>query len=390
MVTSPPAVPITRPLIPAGAAVLVQDCLDSGWLTQGPKVAAFEAAFAELVGVKHAKATSNCTTALFAMLAVLGVGPGKEVITTPYSFIATANVIVHLGARPVFVDIDPKTFNLDASLIEPAITDRTVGILPVHQVGLAADLDAIRSIAESNNLWVVEDAACAIGSRYKGRPIGGGSTAACFSFHPRKVLTTGEGGMIVTDDGQLAQSCATLISHGASVLEEKRHGSAKHLNPSYVAFGYNFRMSDLQAAVGLAQLPHLADHLAARKRLAQRYTRAFQGDERINPPFIPNYAEPSYQSYMITLPSLNGTQRDELIQRLRDQGVASNPGITGIPFEPVYQKTFGPVSLPNTERAMATSLILPLYPQMTEEDQDRVIDALIRTLDQLSGVFDDR
>ncbi len=379
-------IPLTKPLLPPEALELVKESLDSGWLTQGPKVAALERAVAELTGASHAKATSNGTTALFTVLAALGVGPGDEVITTPYSFIATANVIVHLGARPVFIDIDLDTYNLDPALIEAAVTEKTVGVLPVHQIGLPVDLNAVKAVAERHGLWVVEDAACALGAKYKGRPVGGGgSRAACFSFHPRKILTTGEGGMIVTDDAELAARCGQLASHGTSVELRARHDSAKHLNPSFTAFGYNFRMSDIQAAVGLAQLPILEEHIAARTRLAERYNSAFAGDGRIVTPFKPDYAAPTYQSYLIRLPGLTGRERDGLIQALRDRGVASNPGLTGIPFEPVYRQTFGPVSLPNTETALATTLILPLYPQMTEAEQDYVIEALFSELDRHSG-----
>lgn len=377
---SQPKVPITRPYIPAEALDLVQEPLKTGWLTQGPQVAAFQEAIARVSGTRFAVATSSCTTALFVTLAALGLKPGDEVITTPYSHISTANVIVHLGARPVFVDIDLETYNLDPDLIEAAVTERTAGLLPVHQVGLPADLDRIREAAGRRGLFVLEDAACALGSFYKGRPVGGGSSAACFSFHPRKLLTTGEGGMVVTDDEALAGRVAMLVSHGSSVAEEVRHASTRHLNPRFTAVGYNFRMSDLQAAVGLAQVPTLEWHIRERTRLAGRYTEAFEADGRIRCPRTPDWATPNYQSYLIRVPGLSQDQRDRVIDRLREEGVAANPGVTGIPFEPAYAERAGGLDLPRCREALATTLILPLFPQMSLADQDRVIEGLLKAL----------
>ena len=377
-----PKVPITRPYIPDNTLSLVQQPLESGWLTQGPMVKAFQKSVGDLCGARYAQATSNCTTALFVTLAALGVGPGDEVITTPYSFPATANVIVHLGAKPVFVDIDLETFNIDPRKIEAAVSAATVGIMPVHQVGLPADLDLIKEVADRNGLWVMEDAACALGSKYKDRPIGGGSTAACFSFHPRKLITTGEGGMVVSNDRELMDKISSLVSHGATVDEVARHKSAQHINTRYTLFGYNFRMSDIQAAVGLAQMDTLAWQIGQRVELARRYTRKLSPDGRIATPLIPDFATPNYQSYMLRLPGLNGRKRDGLIDFLRAQGVASNPGITGIPFEPAYLDRYGPVVLPNCAEAMETALILPLFPQMTGQEQNLVIDSLFRGLDE--------
>lgn len=376
-------IPITRPYIPAEAEKFILEPLRSGWLTQGPKVAEFQDAIADLCQVKFAQATTSCTTALFLALTGLGIERGDEVITTPYSFIATANVIIHRGAKPVFVDINLDNYNLEPELIEPAITERTKGIMIVHQIGLPADIDRIKQVAELHGLWVLEDAACALGAKYKNRPIGGGTAAACFSFHPRKLVTTGEGGMIVTDDEFLISKCRSLVSHGATIAEEKRHTSKKHIDPHYTDVGYNYRMSDIQAALGLAQLPVLEWQIEQRTRLAQRYTQAFENDKRIIPPSVPPHATPNYQSYMLRLPYLSAAQRNWLIESLRTEGIASNPGITGIPFEPVYRECSGPANLPNCQEAMATTLILPLFPQMTEADQNKVIEALFAALNGL-------
>ena len=364
-------IPITKPWLPEGTMDQLAGPVDSGWLVQGPKTTELENRVAALAGCAHGVAVSSGTTALFAALAALGVGPGDEVVTSPYSFPATANVIVHLGAKPVFVDIDLETYNLDPELIEAALTPRTKAIMPVHQVGLPADMDRINDIARAHGLVVVEDAACALGSTYKGRPIGPGSDGACFSFHPRKVLTTGEGGMIVTDSAELADRLRRIISHG---LEGEK---------GYTEFGYNFRLSDLHSAVGLAQIPFFEEHLARRRKLAAAYDADLAGDERIVTPFVPDYAGPNYQSYLVRLPGLTGAQRDEVLGQLHSIGIYAKGSIEAIPFQPVYLDRFGRPDLPNCLAARDTVVCLPLYPTMDENDRAATAEELIRVVDSV-------
>ena len=374
-------IPITKPWLPEETMAQLAGPVESGWLVQGPKTTELEEEIAALAGCAHGVAVSSGTTALFAALAALGVGPGDEVVASPYSFPATANVIVHLGAIPVFVDIDLKTYNLDPELIEPALTDRTKAIMPVHQVGLPADMDPINDIARSRNLVVVEDAACALGSTYKGRPVGSGAdsqikSAACFSFHPRKVLTTGEGGMIVTDDAGLADRLRRLVSHG---LEGDK---------GYTDFGYNFRLSDLHSAVGLAQIPYFGEHLARRRKLAAAYDADLAGDERIITPFVPDYAGPNYQSYLVRLPGLTEGQRDKVLRRLHALGIYAKGSIEAIPYQPVYLDRFGRPDLPNCLAARDAVVCLPLYPTMAETDRAAVARELIKAIDAVNDQFD--
>jgi perosamine synthetase len=263
-------IPITRPHLAGGEAEAVAETIASGWLSQGPRVKAFEDAFAERVGAAHAVATTSCTTALALALHAVGVGPGDEVIVPSHSFIATANAVWHCGAEPVFADIDARTYNLDANAAERAITERTKAIMPVHQVGLPADMDAFLSLAERHRLALVEDAACAIGAEYRGRPIGSLETLACFSLHPRKVITTGEGGMITLQDEALAERLRRLRAHGMSMSDLARHSATEVTFESYPERGFNYRMTDMQAALGLCQLDALDWILQRRRELAER------------------------------------------------------------------------------------------------------------------------
>ena len=372
------SIPVARPSIGEGEELAVLEVLRSGWITQGPRVAEFERAFSAYIGCRHAIAVSSCTTALQLALLAQGVGPGDEVICPSLSFIATANSIASTGATPIFADIDPETYNIDPQQVEGLITERTRAILVVHQIGLAADMNTLSAIAQRHDLPIVEDAACAIGSSYNseliGRPIG---RLACFSFHPRKILTTGEGGMITTDEDQLAERLRRLRQHAMSLSDVARHSARTIATETYDEVGYNYRMTDMQAAIGMVQLERLPSFLARRRALATRYTEALQALPWLACPTVPKNCEHNYQSYMVRLTDGAADARDRIMQRLLEQNISTRRSIMAIHREAPYHSAHWEASLPVTTRVADTGFILPLFHEMTEEDQDRVIDALL-------------
>jgi dTDP-4-amino-4,6-dideoxygalactose transaminase len=370
-------IPITIPFVGPEEGEAARAVVVSGWLTQGPQVEKFERSVADYCGTAHAVAVSNCTTALHLALAALGIGPGDEVICPSLSFIASANAIRHTGATPVFAEIDPLTYNLDPEAAQAAITPRTRAIMPVHQIGLPADLDRFLEIGRRHGLPLIEDAACAIGSRYKEKPIGGHGEMACFSFHPRKVLTTGEGGVITTNSADHAARLRLLRQHGMSVNDAQRHSARKVILEEYLCVGYNFRMTDIQGAIGLEQMKKLPWIVQRRQALAVRYTRLLASHPWLRPPLIPEYAEPNFQSYAARLTAGASCTRNQLMQRLLDLGIVTRRGIMLAHREPAYRGT-GPWTLPRSEQASDNSLLLPLYPQMTEAEQDQVVSALFQ------------
>ena len=376
MITVRQQIPITKPYITEDEAQAAATAIRSGWIVQGPQVTAFEQAVAAYVGARHAVATTNCTTALHLALLCSGVGPGDEVIVPSFTFIATANVVLHAGATPVFVDIDPRTYNMDPALLEAAITPRTRAIMPVDQIGLAADLDPILEVAARHNLRLIEDAAPAIGATYHGRRVGSISPLTCFSFHPRKSITTGEGGMITTDDDALAARARVLRSHGASISDLARHQAATVMLEEYGELGYNYRMTDIQAAVGIEQLKKVDWILERRRSLGERYTRLLAGIPGITPPYAPAEAPHTYQSYAVRLDPALWPPRDEVMGRMLARGIATRRGVMAIHLEPYYQRRFGRIDLPVTEEATRQTMLLPLYATMTEDEQDAVLDAL--------------
>jgi dTDP-4-amino-4,6-dideoxygalactose transaminase len=376
-------VPFTRPYLRGDEGAAVAETIATGWVSQGPRVREFEAAFAARVGAPDAVATTNCTTALQLALYVSGVGPGDEVIVPSLSFIATANAVWQNGATPVFADVDPRTYNLDPAATERAITARTKAIMPVHQLGLPVDMDPFLALASEHGLAVVEDAACAIGARYKSRPIGSLGPLACFSLHPRKVITTGEGGMIAVHDPEVAERLRRLRQHAMDISDLARHGARDVVIESYPERGWNARMTDMQATLGLCQLELLDEILVERTRQAARYTAALDRIPYLEPPYEPEYAERTWQSYAVRLSPHAPVGRAELMRALLRDGVASRRGVMAIHLEASYAGS--PAVLPHTVAASRESLMLPLFPGLSDEQQDYVIDRVATHLSALAA-----
>jgi dTDP-4-amino-4,6-dideoxygalactose transaminase len=367
-------IPFARPYLTGGESEAVAEVIASGWLSQGPRVREFEEAFARRVGAPDAVATTSCTTALALALHVSGVGPGDEVIVPSLSFIATANAVWHCGATPVFADIDPRTYNLDPAAAERAITPRTRVIMPVHQVGLPADMDGLADLRNRHGVTIVEDAACAIGAIYKGRPIGSLGSLACFSLHPRKVITTGEGGMIAVHAPELAERLRRLRAHGMDMSDMARHNARDVVFESYPERGFNHRMTDMQGALGLCQLNALDAILARRRDLAERYTKAISEIPGLEPPYDPPYAVRTWQSYCVRVTPRAAVGRTELMRRLLADGIPTRRGVMAIHQERSYPGATG--RLKHTEDAARDVLMLPLFPDLSNDQLDYVVDRL--------------
>jgi len=369
-------IPIMKPWLGQEEASAAAEAVASGWVAQGPRVAAFEEEVARRVGAAHGVAVSSCTTALHLSLIIGGVGPGDEVIVPSLSFIATANAARYVGATPVFCDVEASTQNLTAETIERAITSATRAVIVVHQGGTPADIDAIHALCEPRGIAVIEDAACAIGSTYRNRPIGGHSSLVCFSFHPRKVITTGEGGMVLTLREDWADRLRRLREHGMSVSAADRHASRDLVIEQYLETGFNFRMTDIQAAVGLVQLERLEAIVERRRALAHRYHEHLADVPGLEMASDPPYGRTNFQSFWIVLPDAFPVRRDDLLRMMMDRGMSPRRGIMAAHLEPAYQGAAVRAPLPVTERLTGRSLLLPLFHAMTDEQQDRVIDVV--------------
>ena len=367
-------VPITKPALTEEEARAPYESIKSGWVTQGPKVAEFEKAVASYVGAKHGVATTSCTTGLHLALATIGVGPGDEVIVPSFTFIASANAILYTGATVVFCEVDPRTFNADPADIERRITKKTKAIMPVDQIGLGCDIDAVNQVAKRHGIEVVEDAAPTIGGTYKGRRVGSNAHQTVFSFHPRKVITTGEGGMITTDDDALADKARKLRAHAMSVSDLDRHKADRPILEEYDELGFNYRMTDIQASIGLVQIRRLDELLKIRVAKADRYGRELADLTKVRTPYSPSYATHTYQSYCLDLDA--SIDRDDLMARLLRRGVATRRGVMASHLEKVYRDRVGTVSLPITEQKARSTMLIPLFATMTDDEQTYVIESL--------------
>lgn len=353
-------IPIIIPCFSKQEADAAAAAVRSGWVNQGPKVEQFEKMVARFVGSKYAVATSSGTSALHIALLLAGIKPKDEVIVPSFTFIATVNNIIHLGAKPVFVDIDQNTYNIDHTKIEKSISKKTKVIMPVHQIGLPAEMKHISKIAKKHNLRIIEDAACALGAQYHGKKIGSLSELTCFSFHPRKIITTGEGGMITTDNKNMCEKAKSYRSHGVNV-------SGRYDIP-----GFNFRMTDIQAAIGIEQMKKLNYLITERIRLAGKYNKTLGGIKHLSVPYVPANTTHIYQSYIIRINQNSPVSRDGIMKKLEKKGIATRT-ISAVHLEPYYRKNFGGIKLPVTELCHKNTLLLPLYPTMTEKEQNYVI-----------------
>jgi perosamine synthetase len=381
--------PITRPDLGEAEIEAVARTIRSGWITQGPEVAAFETEFAAFVGAPHAVAMANCTVALELCLRALGVGPGDEVATVSHSFIATANAILAVGARPILVDVEADNYGLDPTRLERSLTLNTKAILAVHQIGIPCAIESIVRIGTARGIPVIEDAACAIGTevlfagewRRVGQPFG---IMACFSFHPRKILTTGDGGMITTADPNLERRLKLLRQHAMSVPDTIRHRSDRVMFEEYVEPAFNARLTDLQAAVGRPQLRRLEAAIERRRTLARGLTNALQNNRVLAPPVVRADARPNWQSYPTTLrPGCAATQV-QVMQFLLDKGIATKRGIANSHQEPAYAQkgnwVMGDGGLSVSEHLRDHTVLLPLFQAMSDSEMEFLLGAL-RALD---------
>ncbi|WBB95746.1 MULTISPECIES: DegT/DnrJ/EryC1/StrS family aminotransferase [unclassified Solwaraspora] len=376
--TSPRRIQVMLPMLGEEEEQAAAAAIRSGWVAQGPRVAQFEREFAAVVGADHGVAVSSCTTALHLALVLHGVGPGDEVVVPSLSFIATANAVRHAGAEPVFADVDLVTGNLTVETIEAVRTPRTRAVIAVHQGGMPFDTATLRTAAAGWGVPLIEDAACAAGSRAYGRPVGAGATVSAWSFHPRKVITTGEGGMLTLDDADGAARLRRLREHGMNVSAADRHASAQPVLEAYLEPAFNYRMTDIQAAVGLVQVGRLAGLVAGRRALAARYHQLLAGIDGLVAVVDPAYGETNFQSFWVRVDPEFGVSRDDVLTGLSDAGVSARRGIMAAHLEPAYADVT-PAPLPVTERLTRDSLILPLHHALTEADQDHIV-AVLRKL----------
>ena len=373
-------IPLMRPWLGDEEADAVRDVIKSGWLCLGPKVAEFERRIAARVGAKHGVATTSATSALHLALQVGGLQAGDEVILPSFTCMANANAVIIAGGVCRFADIDRRTYNLDPEDVERRIGPKTRAVMMVDQIGMPADLDRFRDLAKRRDLILVDDAATALGARYKGKPLGGHGVSSCYSFHPRKMITTGEGGMFMTDDDALAERARVLRSTGASVNDLVRHKAKGAILQQYFESGYNYRMTDMQAALGLVQLDKLDQMLEQRAAQAKRYDELLADVEEVTPPFVPDHATPAWSSYCIRLTDEARISAADVVRRMAEQNVSCRHGIQPLHHEPYFAEHMQGLVLPETEAAAKTTMFLPIFPGLTDEEQRAVVAALKKSL----------
>ena len=368
---------VAQPWLGEEELAAVAEVIRSGWVAQGPRVAEFEEEFAKQQEIDYAVAVSSCTTALQLALVVAGVGPGDDVVVPSFSFIATANAVTYVGARPVFADVDALTGNLSADSLSAAMTSRTRAVIVVDQGGVPADLHSIRAVCDPRDIVVVEDAACAAGSTYDGRPVGAAADLAAWSFHPRKLITTGEGGMLTTCRSDWAERARRLREHAMSVSAADRHASVLAPAEEYTEIGFNCRMTDLQAALGLVQLTRLTEMVERRRELAAAYAAAIADMPGLRAVTDPRWGTSNFQSYWVEVAADHPVGRDGLLVAMAERGISARRGIMAAHRQRAYRdRDTGSVLLPVTERLTDHTLILPLFHEMSAEQHDRVVTAL--------------
>jgi dTDP-4-amino-4,6-dideoxygalactose transaminase len=375
-------IPVAKPYLDESDAMIAYQTILSGWVTQGPRVSEFEEKFASYVGARYAIAVSNCTAGLHLSMLVAGVGEGDEVICPSMTYIATANAIRYTGAKVVFAEINPYTYNMDVEHVRQLITPRTKAVLLVHQIGMPADIDAFTELCNKKNLALIEDAACAAGSAYKGDKIGSHSDLVCFSFHPRKVITTGDGGMITTSNEQYHNRLKLLRQHGMSINARVRHLSDKVIFEDHIELGYNYRMTDIQAALGIKQLEKLDWIVEERRKIAYTYHQAFKDIDCLRLPFEEEGDFSNYQSYSIYLKKNCPISRNDLMQKLLNAGISTRRGIMTSHRETAYKEYSHGLQLPLSEDAADRSIIIPLYVPMSKEEVDYVTEKMQHFLTQ--------
>lgn len=373
-------VPLMRPWLGEEEVQAIREVVLSGWVCLGPKAAELERRIAAMVGAKHGVATNSATSALHLTMQVMGVKPGDEVIIPTFTCMANANAVVIAGGVPTFADIDRRTYNLDAADVERRIGPKTRAIMMVDQIGLPADLDAMKAVADKHSLLLFDDAATAFGAKYKGRYLGGHGVPTSYSFHPRKMITTGEGGMIMLDDDAWAERARVLRSTGASVSDLKRHEAKGALFQEYFESGYNYRLTDIQAAMGLVQLDKVPAMLQQRADQAARYHALLAKLEEVEPPFVPEWATHAWSSYCIRLRPGAKVSADEVVRRMAERNVSCRRGIQPLHHEPYFRDRWASDHFPETEAAAKETLFLPIFPGLTEQEQLQVVAALEQSL----------